>query len=393
MLGGWFWIGQYGITEWLINYQAGFIRRGLPGELIYHLLIFTGWQVVWLIFAICLALYGIYVFFILTFSRFRFPRWALWTSPLLGYPFYSSELIRKDVFLLVLLIILLKLILALPVSFLRQSLISLLACLTILSHELFLFVALPICMLIDFSLLKTNGDSYSMRYRAISMLAAWSLPIITGTMVIISNGTIDQALEILKSWRELVPIQDQSNILRYGLPGPLSWLGKTLGYGYLMTRIYLLSSPIGIPVWLMVIAFLLLAAMIIMCLFFHDSDRLSFSFYFVLQSLFLLPIYFFATDQGRWIFLHLNSAFVFTLMHPLSFSEAKFKFLQQSLVNLKSRIPLFVCVFVLTFWGFPALGTWSLQRWLQCTPFYAAYHAPLEVYHQLRINKLIPRLL
>ena len=41
---------HYEVQDWLINYQGGFVRRGIPGELFYQLYNFTGIHPGWMVF-------------------------------------------------------------------------------------------------------------------------------------------------------------------------------------------------------------------------------------------------------------------------------------------------------------------------------------------------------
>jgi len=58
--------------DWLINYQSGFVRRGLLGELILNLSRFTGLDILWLTFSI-----QVFIFFIMLFYHFHIVRCAL----------------------------------------------------------------------------------------------------------------------------------------------------------------------------------------------------------------------------------------------------------------------------------------------------------------------------
>jgi hypothetical protein len=81
---------DFGITEWMINYQGGFVRRGLPGEFLHSFqgIAYSapGAPAVILSFLLFLWL-GIY-----TFKRSRgiLPGWAILATPLLGFPVYMQ---------------------------------------------------------------------------------------------------------------------------------------------------------------------------------------------------------------------------------------------------------------------------------------------------------------
>lgn len=138
------WRHSYGVTEWMINYQGGFLRRGLPGEVLLFIGRKTGLDIGWFVIFLCLILYGAYFLIILREPKGSLPEWALYSGPLLGYPIYSGDIIRKDIPLLLCLIALLKAITRLRLSPFRQVLIGIISGIAILSHELFFFFGTPL---------------------------------------------------------------------------------------------------------------------------------------------------------------------------------------------------------------------------------------------------------
>ena len=56
----------YEFDPWLSNYQGGFVRRGIPGELFYQLNNFTGIHPGWMVFIFVTILY---IFFYLNFFK------------------------------------------------------------------------------------------------------------------------------------------------------------------------------------------------------------------------------------------------------------------------------------------------------------------------------------
>ena len=66
---------DWAIGEWLINYSAGFVRRGLPGEVVLLLSHLTSARVIPLVLALQLVVFGI--FFTGVFQLTRRVRWSL----------------------------------------------------------------------------------------------------------------------------------------------------------------------------------------------------------------------------------------------------------------------------------------------------------------------------
>ena len=60
-------------SEWLINYQAGFVRRGLAGEILYYFSNFTNIPNRYGVFYFEIILYGTFLYLIFNFfQRFTF---------------------------------------------------------------------------------------------------------------------------------------------------------------------------------------------------------------------------------------------------------------------------------------------------------------------------------
>lgn len=102
------------IAEWLINYQGGFTRRGLLGELAFNLSIFFKTKLRFTIFLLQVFFYLIFI--ILTFKFFRnikinfLSRLALYTPIFLLYPLAEIEsLVRKETVIFIIFIIFLNL--------------------------------------------------------------------------------------------------------------------------------------------------------------------------------------------------------------------------------------------------------------------------------------------
>ena len=96
---------KYVFTEWLINYQGGFIRRGLLGELIFNLSTKLNVEIKYLILIVQLLFYTIYfIFYYFLFSKIKINFfWILIIfSPILfAYPLIElMSLGRKDILII-----------------------------------------------------------------------------------------------------------------------------------------------------------------------------------------------------------------------------------------------------------------------------------------------------
>jgi len=96
---------KYVFTEWLINYQGGFIRRGLMGELIFNISTALNIEIKFLILIVQLVFYSIYfIFYYFLFSKIKINFfWILIIfSPILfAYPLIElMSLGRKDILII-----------------------------------------------------------------------------------------------------------------------------------------------------------------------------------------------------------------------------------------------------------------------------------------------------
>ena len=95
---------DWGISEWIINYQGGFTRRGLPGEISYQISKFFNFNLRFIIFLTQTIFYSIYLFLIYNFfKKVKFNivfLLAIYTPIFLFFHVAELEsLARKEIFL------------------------------------------------------------------------------------------------------------------------------------------------------------------------------------------------------------------------------------------------------------------------------------------------------
>ncbi len=97
---------SWNITEWLINYRGGFVRRGLPGEIILWLYNHCGLSPCPVIIFLSLSAYiaGLALYFIYSFHKKGHSLFLLPFVFFLGNPLINNFLIRKDLWLIMLFI-------------------------------------------------------------------------------------------------------------------------------------------------------------------------------------------------------------------------------------------------------------------------------------------------
>ena len=94
------------ISEWIINYQGGFTRRGLPGEIAFHIALFLDLKLRFVILLMQIFFYLLYIFLIYKFFKKVKTNavilFALFTPIFLIYHVAELEVLaRKELFLFI----------------------------------------------------------------------------------------------------------------------------------------------------------------------------------------------------------------------------------------------------------------------------------------------------
>lgn len=127
------------ITEWLINYQGGFVRRGLPGQLIFYVSDFLGIQANFIAIFISLLAYIFLVIFLIVKTRHKFSALLILSPIVMGAPAYQDFIIRKDVLSIIFFLVCSKILLSKKKKILKYVGLNLVAIIALLSHEAFFF--------------------------------------------------------------------------------------------------------------------------------------------------------------------------------------------------------------------------------------------------------------
>lgn len=97
---------DWGVSEWIINYQGGFVRRGLPGEVAFHIAKYLGQDLRFIIFILQSLTYltyliSIYIFFKKTKLNLILI-FAFFTPIFLFYHLAEIEVLaRKEIFMFI----------------------------------------------------------------------------------------------------------------------------------------------------------------------------------------------------------------------------------------------------------------------------------------------------
>lgn len=195
---------DYCVSDWLINYEGGFVRRGLLGQLLFWSYSVWPFNVREFVLLLPFFLSPLLLFLMLRlFYRQQWPPTVIFCVCCMGGTAFLSPLIRRDYLVLILIYALFYLV----SQWLRTNRKSyflayfLVSSVLILSYEPSVFVVFPIVFLV-----------------AGKRLLTWTvLPVILVTFL--SKGTADIGQSIWQSWTplfETYPGCDESGIIGFG---------------------------------------------------------------------------------------------------------------------------------------------------------------------------------
>tara|TARA_B100000886_G_scaffold323446_1_gene267265 strand:- start:3747 stop:5024 length:1278 start_codon:yes stop_codon:yes gene_type:complete len=368
-----FYDNSWTVGEWLISYAGGFVRRGLPGQIIHFVsrtFEISPILLVWLFSVsalICLAILLIH------FCKDLFQKSFLLSQLVILAPISEDYLIRKDT----LLVLLYGLSLLSLKKFNQEKIskfssfisVNLFSIFGILSHEAYGIWGLPSLIIIIYLLNRTIKKGI---YRSILSSIFYVIPsIIAFALCWVYKGNIEQSLLIHESWQNLKDILPTLGSLNESHP-----LGAIAAIGWGTSQVYISSlfSQFNLLIfwhpgmWLLTIY-------IVLRLFIgkKDSFQTAKRSIVCLQLIAFSPLFLFV-DVGRWIFMWIStSALLFAFLIQV-FGIEKVVLHTQSLKGskiLKRIIPSFSSnktynIFLLSI-GLPHC-CWSVGRYIVSNP-------------------------
>ena len=311
------------ISEFLINYQGGFVRRGLTGEILFHLATHTGFNVMWIIKLLsvvcCVFVCG---FFIRSFFKKGYPLYILPLCFFCGGIIFSQVWIRKDfmMFCFFIPILLIYIHQTIP-SWLKWLLVNILSILMILNHEVSAFFTLPVLFILLFHDIKKFKKSFFISgIFSIFVL----LPVVfTFILVSIRHGDITVSQTIWDSWGKFVPEGIATHEFSCAVKA-IGWstmetLNRHFKINFLIEENYILSFGY----WLIIFPVVYYISTNVLLVFkkqpdvFTKEDRNILSSILCFQFLCLLPMFIALSIDYLRIFFYLTaSAFAFFLIIP-----------------------------------------------------------------------------
>lgn len=307
------------MTEWLINYAGGFVRRGLPGEIIYRIKIISGFRANYIVIAISAAAF-LFVIYKISFGIRGILPFAIIFSPvILGSAAYGGFIFRKDILGIVFLILCLHFFKKKYYSNWRYFLINIVGIFAILSHETFFFFGFPALVLAG---LKGNKINNSMGIRPLAFAIVKLLPMIIAFFAVaFYHGNSSIAYAINNSWSDTWVNIDQGACCLDQPSTAIEALQWSTQKGIAMSLSVLneFSGIIYVPlVWVFTLAgcFWFLVGFVkpfeseLMLSENVFNARQGFATVLVFQLIMISPLFLVGWDFGRWIFLWVVSSII-----------------------------------------------------------------------------------
>ena len=287
------------LGEWLINYQGGFVRRGLLGEVIFLISDYFRITPIYIIWIICLSSY----LFLIKLS-FGMVKNLVSTSFLLSpaiflSPIIGNFLVRKDILLLLLFVCNLRIIKANKSNIFFINLINIFATLI---HEGFFIYALPIQFF-----LKLNKNTFSSNKNLFKNILFFLPSIIVFLLCFIFKGSDYQASLINNSWIDksfLFPFDDFINGNPSGAIDAIGW-----GFNDVVNLLSLSLRDFKGFLWVPIAWGLTI--LIIGSIFLGDNKSKDAKLKLFILSFQFIPLILLCLlgwDYGRWVFIWITSS-------------------------------------------------------------------------------------
>ena len=296
---------RWAMGDWLINYQGGFVRRGLLGEVLYRLALASRIDpVYWVagVQVVALAVYFTAAYLALQRQRDWRPYWLLLASP---YLFAFSLMdpqggMRKEILFLALLAWMVQRSLRAPQRVEAWTLGALAGFpFLVLSHEMF-FLYLPYVLV---PLVYVQGGRIRREKLFWTLLAANFLAFAAAVM---ARGTPEQTARIVASLQQFYPWKPQGALGYLAMPVQCVLCRATPGRIALFLRGFAVAG----------LAFLPLRERLARLL-----QNAPVRWLWLVTWVATLPLFVIALDWGRFVYIHLAALFLVSLLdtRPVTF--------------------------------------------------------------------------
>lgn len=316
---------SWNIAEFLINYQGGFVRRGLFGELLYLTYNSLGINPYYLILSTCIIFYVILIIiFVRLFIKNGYTLFILPFVFFLGNPIISEFWVRKDI------LIICFFILIVYMSTLKSNLypvfINFFLIIGLLIHESIGFFCLPILFLVLISKNHFFYKTENTTIKSIFFTIFQILPsLLTFFCVLYFKGSKYISCQIWNSWKSVsFPFQANDDSQIPSAIFALSWSLKQ-GLSYTINILTNFNDNIYAPlVWvliLVIIYFILtntskLNYKILNYKPYININKKNISNILIFQFISIIPLFILGWDYSRWVFYWTTSSFAIILLVP-----------------------------------------------------------------------------
>ena len=371
-----FYDNSWTVGEWLISYAGGFVRRGLPGQVIFYLSSKLNINPITIVWGV--SLFSLLCLFILLIKfswKFFYKPFLLSSVVILG-PISENYLIRKDCFLILLyglcLLVLKKINFKQIKNFSGFALVNFFSIIALLTHEGYGIWALPSILFLIFLYVETYLKNFLKSL--ITTLGLMIPSIISFIFCIVFKGNKDNAMVIHESWKELKNLMPSNGLLDSINPdGAIAWIGLDLDSSFQLSistfskfNLFIFWHPL---MWAITIFF-------VIRLFsgFKQDPLFNLKRIFIfIQLILFIPLFIIAHDYGRWIFIWICSSCILFSYIMIIFKE-KLISIEEKLKKIKIFDKLFPVIKTqriyntfLLFLGIPHC-CWSLGRYLISNP-------------------------
>ena len=332
-------VGQY--SDWLINYQGGFVRRGLIGEVLYQIHSLLSVRLDLIIFITVSLLYVLFYknfLKIIKTLNYHFLNILIIFSPLsFVWPVMEEKASgRKDIiFLFLLSVVALNLK---KIDFYKQKyLIILFSAIIVFSHTGFLFLLAP--FLIIFIFIKKNKNFKSI-FRELSFIV---LSLFLFLIIIINNKIIspEQIQLICNSVSDFV----RSDCTTNGYIPTLGWSleqNLALKKNLWMRDYYHLYFSIAFIVSFMPLIIVLSNSK------FNKFKKFNVLFFYALFLFSTLPLYYLGVDYGRYLHLtYMSSIIIYVIALQKNIINLTYSYKLDFLKNLQLKPKVLILIIFL----------------------------------------------
>ena len=379
-----FGVGTWNITEFLINYQGGFVRRGLMGEILFFFAKNFNINVVWTIKIFCLiCCLAVFIFFIKSFLKKGYPLYILPLCFFLGGIILANNWIRKDYLFFCFFIPILwfynKNNLSILIKFL---IINILFVFIVLCHEIIGFFALPILFLLIFNQYKRKGNLQAVAISSLCLLPS----IVAFFLVILMHGNYETAQAIWDSWHVITnQVSSKVDLWNATSVSAIAWSSKWVVAFHLKSNFLADDQSIfSSLVWVIILPVVYYITTNTLLVFrkvendFTNQHKTVLSSVLIFQLLCLSPVFaVLSNDYIRIYFYWITSSFSIFLLIPIEKIEKLFpagfihvvEYINNMLANIL-RPSKTTLVFLMMFIGISGCGFALELGFLKTTMLY-----------------------